>query len=155
MNQGSDVPKKSKKKSIGLDDFETKAKEAVQSITSVNIDAELLQKLWFNYAQNQASQTVRIIMQENPVTFDSEIIYLQVGGTFDQNVMINETELLDYIRKEIKSSKVRLQVDIDPELARQKQILTPKTSQENYDSLVKKNPYIKDLFNDLGLKLED
>ena len=69
--------------------------------------------------------------------------------------MINETELLDYIRKEIKSSKVRLQVDIDPELARQKQILTPKTSQENYDSLVKKNPYIKDLFNDLGLKLED
>lgn len=155
VNQGSDVPKKSKKKSIGLDDFETKAKEAVQSITSVNIDAELLQKLWFNYAQNQASQTVRIIMQENPVTFDSEIIYLQVGGTFDQNVMINETELLDYIRKEIKSSKVRLQVDIDPELARQKQILTPKTSQENYDSLVKKNPYIKDLFNDLGLKLED
>jgi len=151
------IPSSESKKSspINLNQFESVAK-AVSSEPIEYVDSGAVMEAWEHYAQNRAGNTVRLIMGQRRVRWsDDSILEIDVASNFEKDALIKELPLLEYLRDKFRNNKIRLEVIVDEQLRDTVSTEPPKTPKQRYEILVSKNPIIKDLFEDLELKIEE
>lgn len=156
----SAIKKKLKSTGFSLKNIE----EAVKKESVANAaDASLLtqenvQKAWKTFTENIKSQSTRAIMRTVTPTLENGLIKAKVGSALAKNSIGQEAELMSFLRKELKSPMVVMEIDIDKSLVVEK-IEKPKapsfmSDKEKYKHLSSQNNALGELQKRFDLRLD-
>ncbi|MEO7174731.1 MAG: DNA polymerase III subunit gamma/tau [Saprospiraceae bacterium] len=159
-----EIPKKEvKQKSVSprlnsLDSImnQVKTDEAKSGDSDAECTAEQLAISWENYRATLAAPSLNLLMSNHLPVLNKKVVEILVGTKIARMTIMEETALLDTLRREMKSPGLLLRVDIDPSIAPpEENVVKPLNTQEKYLHLQKINPQIDQLVKALNLKIEE
>jgi len=135
----------------------TPSKKEVEKYVKVEMEEaftqERMKEVWKSFAEkyNSDPNFYLALTKREPELKKEFKIELLVDNKI-QAAMINEIkhDLLNYLRTILKNGRINLETVVNIE----KKDVKPYTSQDKYNEMVKKNPMLKDLKENLGLELE-
>lgn len=106
-------------------------------------------EFWKTFAERHSSPSMRQTMNDSILEVRDEItLVIRTGSQTGKNRIVAEGGLIEGLRSLVKRSDLTIQVDIDPELDKSREIIKPKkllSSREKFEMLTSKNPLIQDL----------
>ncbi len=155
-----DKGKKIKKVSLKINGTkETEAEGESKNIAATEKSSspfsyEDLIRTWQKLSEKNKEKSLSLytaLTQHKPKLKPDNTVLLFVENSIQQD-LINEniTDILAFLHKELHNHHIRLETEIKQQGARQKAYL-PK---EKLEELIKKNPHIKNLKDELGLDLD-
>lgn len=146
---GPKIDRLSKLESQARDQIETE--ENQQS----TFNDEAVKDIIYKYAQ-KASDTVRIILTTRAIRcLENDTIEITVASSYERDTLINEMPLLENLRHTLKNKRIRFECVTDATLIKDFEKLKPLNPEEKYDKMVEKNPLVKDLIQQLNMRIED
>lgn len=102
------------------------------------------------FADQRDSTTEKMIFQSDFELRDHFTIHFKLLNKLKEDVL-NELkqEMLDFVRKRLQNSSIQVSSEVTAEETKAK----PRTEQEKFEAMAKKNPALKDLKERLGLDL--
>jgi DNA polymerase-3 subunit gamma/tau len=102
------------------------------------------------FADQRDSTTEKMIFQSDFELRDQFTIHFKLLNKLKEDVL-NELkqEMLDFVRKRLQNSSIQVSSEVTAEETKAK----PRTEQEKFEAMAKKNPALKDLKERLGLDL--
>ncbi len=157
---GANIPSLS---SFSLTDLhkEIKQEEEVREEKKSRLNDVNLQAAWVQYAQKIDSQTTKATLEKAEVRIDNaEKITVLVGSALARNSIIQVNELLDFIREELHTPNLVMDVVIDPAKAALIANIAPVqaralTLKEKYAKMLETNPLLQDMIQRIGLKPDE
>lgn len=141
-----------------VDDEIVKKSDTDQQTTEQNEDVnpQELKKAWLEYAEQIKSENMRlfsILTAHQAELFNSTIIRIQLSGQIQMDELANaKAELMLFLKKRLKNSKLTLEISIRPEdLAVEKKAFT---AAEKFEAMIQKNPALAVLKQKFNLDLE-
>ncbi|MEY4904242.1 MAG: hypothetical protein RLZZ292_2057 [Bacteroidota bacterium] len=140
---------------------EIKQEEEVREEKKSRLNDENLQTAWVQYAQKIDSQTTKATLEKAEVRIDNpEKITVLVGSALARNSIIQVNELLDFIRAELHTPNLVMDVVIDPAKAALIANIAPVqaralTLKEKYAKMLETNPLLQDMIQCIGLKPDE
>ncbi len=119
------------------------------------VTLEALQAAWEKYMDSKDNH-VKSVMKFTQVRLDGEKIKLGVGTKLAKNTLLQELEIVEFIRKELRNKDLIWEIDIDEALAPpapEKPVV--KTGKEKFIQMVEVNPLIKEALTLFDLKPEE
>lgn len=137
---------------------EKKTKEETYTNTADELDNEFsqydLEKAWNKLAEKYQTIDPNIfstLKHSKPVLKDKNNIVFTVSNKIQNDIFIKEKgRFISYLIDELENNKI----DIITKIEIKKEDIKPYTTQEKFDKMVKINPKIVDLKNQLGLEIE-
>ncbi len=131
----------------------TKEKQIDQS---VSLTLENVCKLWSEYTSKLESPSLKTVLENAEIGLEQHTLKAIIGTNFQKSVILQEPELMQFIRNQVNVQTLQLEVILDPERAPEemkdkKRILTVK---EKYDMMVQQNPVVKQLAEQFHLKVD-
>ncbi len=124
------------------------------NLPASSFSAEKLASVWGSMAARYKKSSLSLHMaltQNEPKLKDAHTVIVYVENSIQEElVRENTTEILTYLHRELDNALVRLETAIRKQRKKQKAYL-PK---EKFEELIKKNPHIKKLRDELGLDLD-
>jgi DNA polymerase III subunit gamma/tau len=135
---------------------EVEEEEKYDNERSSTLTQDTLIAYWQFYTANCNSPSTKLILEQSQPVLEENQIKVKVGSQLAKSTILQEIELMDYIRTESHSPTVILQVEIAPELAQEdKSNARPVSTIEKYQHLVAKNPLVENLVKSLHLKPDE
>ena len=112
---------------------------------------------WAQFADNVSSPTTKATLMKAEVSIkDARSAYVKVGSTISENLIKQESGLIDYLREQFQLSDLVLHIEIDKEklaASLPPPPSKPLTSKEKYEKMVEENPVVHELRTvfDLGI----
>ena len=132
---------------------EEEANKEEEVLTVVTLEA--LQEAWEKISDIKESR-VNSFMKIAGVAIDGRKIIITVGSNLGKATITQESDIMEFLRKELKNKELIWEVIIDETMAPPK-IEKPQkmTSKEIYQQMMKVNPLIKDALDRFDLKVEE
>ena len=144
-----------------LADIEKSVEEEIATeevaITSEKPTMEKILPVWQQFAENHPSQGLKNCMKKAELMLEEEQLIVKTGSRMAKNLIVQETQLLPYLRKHTNVLKLNWNIVIDPALAANEVVKKPKkllTIKEKYDILAEVNPKLHDLRKKFNLKID-
>jgi len=106
-------------------------------------------EFWNTFAERHSSPSMRQTMNDSILEVrDEATLIIRTGSQTGKNRIVAEGGLIEGLRSLVKRSDLTIQVDIDPELDKSREIIKPKkllSNREKFEMLTSKNPLIQDL----------
>ena len=106
-------------------------------------------EFWNTFAERHSSPSMRQTMNDSILEVrDEATLIIRTGSQTGKNRIVAEGGLIEGLRSLVKRSDLTIQVDIDPELDKSREIIKPKkllSNREKFEMLTTKNPLIQDL----------
>ncbi|MCD4736969.1 MAG: hypothetical protein K8R53_13070, partial [Bacteroidales bacterium] len=135
----------------------TSSKNEVEKYVKVEMEEpftrEMMKEAWKSFAEkyNSAPNFYLALTKREPELVEEFKIELLVDNKIQAAMIIEKKhDLLNYLRTILKNGKISLETIVNIE----KKDVKPYTSKDKYNEMVKKNPMLKDLKENLGLELE-
>ena len=138
-----DVPRVST--SLEALEAEVSEEEGQQVKSPHELKLEEIQEVWNNYAAEIPSDSLRSVLQSTDLSVEKGKLVAVVGSSFAENTLLQELELMEHLRRELRTPDLIREVRIDPGKQKaqapppKKKPLSPK---EKYLELKEKNPLI-------------
>ncbi|MDF1695750.1 MAG: DNA polymerase III subunit gamma/tau [Saprospiraceae bacterium] len=154
-NNANSIP--SFKKPSGIDDImaSVKQEEAKLQEARKGLNQETLEKLWNEYSQNHNSPSTKAMLEMALVSLEGKTVTVVVPSNHYKNMILEEDELKELLRKKLGTSDLMLQPKVDREAFPNVEVEKPKTllsSKEKYQYLAEKHPLLTTLVEKLELK---
>jgi len=141
-----------------LDELEEEVKnEASQHINEENLTHEDVEAAWMGFLAQMKSQSVKVALKRVAFKVDGSNITVSVGSRMSKSMIQEELELMPYLRKALRNTKLILNVEVDPSMAPQDMTKKPKrpiNDKEKYQQMREVNPLLDDFRERFDLKLE-
>jgi DNA polymerase III, subunit gamma and tau len=145
-------------KSVGTADIDKKedaleVKEVQTEVLNSPFTQDDLSKQWISFA-DQTGEKVYLkntITNCKPVLKDDSNFEVVVYNPGQQQELMNSTDLLSYLRRQLHNTKIQMQVRLAEASEREHQIYT---TEEKFEYLAKKNPLILKLKEDYDLRVD-
>jgi len=99
---------------------------------------------------------VKSVMKFTQVRLEGERILLGVGTKLAKNTLLQELEIVEFLRKELKNKDLTWEIDIDAALVPPApEMPVIKTGKEKFIQMVEVNPLIKEAVTLFDLKPEE
>ncbi len=122
----------------------------------VELSMELLQPIWDAYIDTVTSPSVRNTLKAAVLEINQTRILVKVGNTISKSRVQQESDLMEFIRKELETPRLAMEIEIDETLKpieiekpKVKKFLLPK---EKYEKMHEINPLIEEFRKRFGLK---
>lgn len=120
------------------------------------LNVETLTESWKQNVSLIKIQSIRVILDEVVVGLDNERAVLKVGTLLAKNHLLEEKELFDTIRKELRTPNLQFTVEVDASLAPEDVPSNrPVSVQERLEQYKSTNPSFQSLITLFGLKAEN
>lgn len=134
-----------------------KTAEAEKAEARKNLSIEAIEDIWNEYTENNQSKSVQTALKVAIIELDRTILRVYTPSGLLRDMIIQETPLLELIRRELGvdnlSFDVRMDISRFPgyEEPQMKKVLTNK---EKYEIMVEKNPKLAELKRKFDLKVD-
>ncbi len=145
---------------LSLSAFEAEAEQEIAKDKERKplLNEEVLRTSWKAYLEKLESDSVRQVLLRAIPRLEQKTIIVRVGGDYDEQIIKQQRELMEFLRKQMQYSRLTLEFELDTSLAvKPKEQLKKKilTRKERYDKLYEANPHIADFIKRFALHLED
>ncbi len=141
-----------------LDELEEEVnQEASQHVNQENLTHEDVEAAWMGFLAQMKSQSVKVALKRVAFKVEGSNITVSVGSRMSKSMVQEELELMPYLRKELRNSKLILNVQVDSSMAPQDMTKKPKrpiNDKEKYNQMRTINPLMDDFRERFDLKLE-
>jgi len=141
-----------------LDELENEVdKEASQHINQENLTHEDVEAAWMSFLNQMKSQSVKVALKRVAFQVDGSNIIVSVGSRMSKSMIQEELELMPFLRKKLRNSKLVLNVEVDPKMAPQDMTKKPKrpiNDKDKYHQMREINPLLDDFRARFDLRLE-
>ena len=150
----------SKPSVLSLDSLDLAVKKDTAQEERPKISGDLqndhLMRVWKTYCANVESPAVRNILKIAEIQLTKVEIEVKVGSPMAKSMILQETDLMVAIRKELNDDNLILNVIIDPEKIQNgvEPVKKPMTTKQKYNFLIQKNPQIRSLKERFDLKVD-
>jgi hypothetical protein len=135
---------------------EVEEEERRRADTQSTLNEETLQACWMAYAAQCSSPSTRLLLEQFLPVLQGSTLLVTVGTQLAKNALIQESALLEYIREQTHSHGLLLQVEVDPALNKEKDVVArPVSTADKYQHLLSKNPLLEKLIQTLHLKPDE
>lgn len=143
-------------KLINLDELEkTVVQESEQKLGQNEIDLESVQNAWKGYIETIKSPSAKLNFKKAILQVEGQVISVAVGTQMSKSMIQDENRLMEYLRKELNSNKLELNIAIDPNLSDHDQTAKPNKAigdKEKYELMLQVNPVVEKLRERFDLK---
>jgi DNA polymerase-3 subunit gamma/tau len=117
---------------------------------------EIVRQCFENYIDQHDKGSVKMLLKNVAVELDGTELVAKVGTRLAESSVREETELMDYLRKELKHPELSLRIEIDPSMVveppkRQK----PLDAKDKYRLMNEVNPQIRTLIKRFGMRPDE
>jgi DNA polymerase III subunit gamma/tau len=140
---------------------EVRKEEAIREELQSRLNDQNLHTAWHQYANNIDSPTTKATLEKAELRIESEDrVTVLVGSALARNSIIQLNELIDYLRKDLHTPSLMLDVAIDPTKAALIATINPAparalTLKEKYAKMLETNPLLQDIIQRIGLKPDE
>ncbi len=124
----------------------------------VPLTTEMLQTLWDAYIDGTKSDLLRNAMQKAQLEYRNNTLHVLVGSHIAQANIRQEVRLMEHLRKGANSPSLRWEIQVDEaeatKLKEQARATKKKSPKEKYLDMVRTNPLIEKLRQELDLQIE-
>jgi DNA polymerase-3 subunit gamma/tau len=135
------------------EEFENETHEPSDS--GMEISLEKFHETWTEYAENIKSPSVRTTISKATFEILDDTIRITVGSTMAKEMVLQEMELMQFLRDQLGRQDLIMEVLIDPDKLPEEAKIKPKkllSTKEKYDLMRKENPLIDDMRKRFDLK---
>lgn len=120
------------------------------------VSLEQLQDAWKEYAFSMDSPNLRSVLDNAELSLSGQKIIVVVGSSLARNTLLQESQLMDFLRKSLRHRELVWEIRIDEEKAA-KNIKVPKplTPKEKLLQMTEINPVVKQIFERFDLQMDD
>lgn len=142
---------------LGIQNLRKEAEATIQAARQQTpvLTLQGVVSLWNEYAEKHTSPSLRQTMQESILNVHHESqLEIKTGNQTGKNRILAETQLIEALRELARRPDFKMNVVIDPELDKSREIAKPKkllSNKEKYEILASKNPLIQTLREKLDL----
>ena len=141
-----------------LDELEEEVdNEAAQYVNQENLTHEDVEAAWMAFLNQMKSQSVKVALKRVAFKVEGSNITVSVGSRMSKSMIQEELELMPFLRKELRNSKLVLNVEVDSTMAPQDMTKKPKrpiNDKEKYSQMRAINPLLDDFRERFDLRLE-
>ena len=146
-------------KLMSLDELEDEVdKEAPDNVNEENLTKEDVEQAWMKFLDGLTSPSTKVALKRVAFKVEGSNIDVLVGSRMSKAMIQEEMELMPHLRKELRNTKLSLNVMIDPEMAPKDLTEKPKkpiTDKEKYNQMREVNPLLDDFSERFDLKLDN
>ena len=134
----------------------SKQQQSATTTEKPDLSKDVLRKTWNDYAET-ARDSVRVMLKNTELIIQEEQIIARVGTKLAQNIIQQERNLVQLLRKTFQRPRLAVQVQIDstktpPKVEQPKRKLTPK---EKLGKMIEQNPLVRDLYERFDLTVDE
>lgn len=120
------------------------------------LQEETVRQYFENYIDQHDKNSVKMLLKNVVVELDGSELVAKVGTRLAESSVREESELMDYLRKELRHPELSLRIEIDPSMVveppkRQK----PLDAKDKYRLMNEVNPQIRDLIKRFGMRPDE
>ena len=136
---------------------EVKVSTQKEQALEENLDLEKIKQIWKKHIDEHQSPSIKNALVKAIHRLEGKELVIDVPSSVCKEIILQESSLIEKIRKELNAPLLILKVLIDRSKFPESQLNKPKkffTAKEKYDLLKEKNPHLKVLIKELELKLD-
>lgn len=122
----------------------------------VELNAENLNKFWFDYLENHNSKGVKSALKNVKLLFEDKTIFIHVPTLFIKEIILQESELMEILRTSFLKEGIIIMVEVNknefPEYEEASAYVQKLNSKEVFEKMNSKNPLLQELVKKIGLK---
>ncbi len=118
------------------------------------IELDTVEKIWKEYGDKQSSQTVKTVIANTRLEVRNNAIVALVGSKISKSVILQETGLIERLRKDLKVPKLTIRIEVDEEALTEEPKPKLLTTKEKYELLCSLNPHFKEFQKTFDLKID-
>jgi DNA polymerase-3 subunit gamma/tau len=118
-----------------------------------NIKLDDLEDVWSSYAREQASNSVRTVLERTRLEVKNNCVVAWVGSSVSKSVILQETKLIETLRSALKMPRLTIQIKIDPSSEKEEPVKLW-TVKEKYEHIQNINPHFKEFMTKFNLKID-
>lgn len=120
------------------------------------LELEAVQRAFNDYIEQHEKNSVKMLLKNVKVDLDDSELVVKVGTRLAESSVREETELMDYLRSQLKHPELSLRIEIDPSMVveppkRQK----PLNAKDKYRLMNEVNPQIRELITRFGMRPDE
>ena len=119
-----------------------------------NLKLNELEEAWLLYAQEQASQSVKAVLEKTRLEVKNNSVVAWVGSSVSKSVILQETHLIETLRSALKMPRLTIQIKIDSKASGEEELPKLWTVKEKYEHIQRANPYFKEFQVKFDLKID-
>lgn len=124
--------------------------------TTVELTLERVTKSWNSYLEQTDQESLKTMMKQSELELKGAEIIVTVSSTLMENILRQETRLMDFLRHTLKRPDLILTINIDktkaPELPKKQK---PLTAKEKFLVMEGINPLVRDLYKRFNLRPDE
>ena len=142
-----------------IDSILSKISEAskIEKEAAPELTLDGIEKLYAIYLSKVTSPSIANAMSKTVKSLDNQILAIKVPNQLSKDIFLQETQLINLIRKEFKVPELELKLTIDKSVFPDIEVEKPKkflSDKEKYEVLAKANPLLKDMIDRFNLKID-
>lgn len=120
------------------------------------LELETVQQAFNDYIEQHEKNSVKMLLKNVKVELDGAELVVKVGTRLAESSVREETQLMDYLRSQLKHPELSLRIEIDPSMVveppkRQK----PLNAKDKYRLMNEVNPQIRELITRFGMRPDE
>lgn len=120
------------------------------------LELETVQQAFNDYIEQHEKNSVKMLLKNVKVELDGAELVVKVGTRLAESSVREETELMDYLRSQLKHPELSLRIEIDSSMVveppkRQK----PLNAKDKYRLMNEVNPQIRELITRFGMRPDE
>lgn len=120
------------------------------------LDNETIRQCFDAYIEQHEKNSVKMLLKNVEVELDGTELVVKVGTKLGESSVREETEMMDYLRQELRHPELSLRIMIDPSMVveppkRQK----PLNAKDKYRLMNEVNPQIRELITRFGMRPDE
>ncbi len=121
------------------------------------VDLDALLHAWSQYVETKENHA-KSILENSKISLNENIITVTVGSELGKNTVIQEKDMMSFLRSALNSTDLIRVVEVDESIIPEVKIKRPPkalTAKEKFQQMQEQNPVIHTMFKRFDLKLEE
>lgn len=120
------------------------------------LDQASLESAWQTYSDAAGSRSLQTVLGGAAPRIDGMHLRVRVGTQLARNMILQETGLIEHLRKSLHAPSLSMEIETDPSLAPEEDTTArPVSGREKYAYFREQNPLVDRLIEELKLKAEE
>ncbi len=120
------------------------------------LDQASLESAWQAYSDGAGSRSLQTVLGGAAPRIEGMHLRVRVGTQLARNMILQETGLIEHLRKSLRAPALSMEIETDPSLAPEEDTTArPLSGREKYTYFREQNPLVDKLIEELKLKAEE
>jgi DNA polymerase-3 subunit gamma/tau len=120
------------------------------------LDLAMIQEAWAAYIEQHDKDSVRMVLKNVDVELDDKEIVAKVGSKLAESSVREESDLMDFMRRELRHSELSMRIELDPtKVVEPPKKQKPLNAKDKYRLMNEVNPQVRELITRFGMRPDE